>query len=239
MVAPNCDQHPLGQIASQFKEFLLLRQEQGRRYFPGRRKNAGRIQTPNRGREGTLSLESLAQAIGCCNKCRLSQQRTQGVPGQGNTKAWLMVVGEGPGYEEDRQGRPFVGPAGELLTRMLKAIDLNREDVYITNVVKCRPPENRVPREDEVQSCFHFLTEEINSLHPKLLLALGGSAAQTLARSKDRISQLRRENLSFEGISVKATYHPAFLLRNPEYKKEAWEDLKEVRRFYHGLAEKK
>jgi DNA polymerase len=239
VAAPNGKQHPVGRIISEFKEFLLLRQEQGRRYFPGRREASGVSRPAFKAEEGMLSLETLGQAIAGCRRCRLFEQRTQGVPGQGSPAAWLMVVGEGPGYEEDRQGRPFVGPAGELLTRMLKAIELNRDEVYITNVVKCRPPDNRVPREDEIRACFPFLKAEINGVRPKLLLAMGTTAAQTLTGARERISLLRKKELRFEDIKVKATFHPAFLLRNTEQKREAWEDLKEVQRFYHELAEKK
>ena len=146
-----------------------------------------------------------------------------------------MFIGEGPGFEEDRQGRPFVGPAGQLLTKMIRAINFTREEVYITNVVKCRPPENRVPFENEVEACRSFLEEEIRLVNPRILVPLGHCAAQTLTRSKKKISDLRGRILDLKNRRLIATYHPAYLLRNPGAKREAWEDLKRVRREYDGL----
>ncbi len=146
-----------------------------------------------------------------------------------------MFIGEGQGFDEDQQGRPFVGPAGQLLTKMIQAINLNREEVYITHVIKCRPPENRLPLDDELEACQLFLKEEIRLVDPKILVALGSCAARTLTGSKEKISSLRGHWLDFQGRHLMATYHPDFLLKNPGAKRGAWEDLKKVRREYDGL----
>ncbi|MBI5582488.1 MAG: uracil-DNA glycosylase [Deltaproteobacteria bacterium] len=177
-----------------------------------------------------LLLEQLNERIRKCRRCRLGFDRRQAVPGEGPAPAGVMIVGEGPGEEEDQTGQPFVGPAGELLTRMLQAIELPRERVFITNVIKCRPPENRNPEPGELQACFPFLKEQIRLVRPPLLVALGGFAARTLTGSDRKISELRGRSFSFEGRLVIPTYHPAYLLRSPENKRPAWEDLKKIRR---------
>jgi DNA polymerase len=218
---------------------MALEQQRGRRFLPLSEKARGLLKTLGREKNLFAGLPQIVQAVRSCRKCRLSLNRTQAVPGLGPERAALFWVGEGPGFEEDQQGRPFVGPAGQLLTRMLKAIELHREEVYITNVVKCRPPENRTPQEDEIQACSLYLKEEIRLIRPALLVALGKCAARTLIQSNEPISQLRLKTHTFQGIPLIATYHPAFLLRNPEAKKEAWEDLKKVRRYCHEPAEKK
>ena len=239
MITPASDHLTLGQAAAQLGEIIALEKQRGRHFLPLSEKARGLLKTL--GQEKTLftCLPQIAQAVRACRKCRLSRNRTQAVPGLGPERAALFWVGEGPGFEEDQQGRPFVGPAGQLLTRMLKAIELSREEVYITNVVKCRPPENRTPQEDEVQACSFYLKEEIRMVRPVLLVALGKCAAQTLIQSNEPISQMRLKTHTFQGIPLMATYHPAFLLRNPEAKKEAWEDLKKVRRCTHEPAAEK
>ncbi len=161
------------------------------------------------------SCAALSRAIVECQNCPLARNRRQAVPGQGPQNSRLMFIGEGPGFEEDQKGRPFVGPAGQLLTKMIQAINLTREEVYITNVVKCRPPENRVPLDEEVEACRSFLEEEIRLVDPRILVPLGNCAAQTLTRSKKKISDLRGRTLDFKGKRLIATYHPAYLLRNP------------------------
>lgn len=175
------------------------------------------------------TLDSLAKKVRDCTKCRLCQSRTHAVPGSGNPKADLAVVGEGPGREEDLQGEPFVGAAGQLLTKILQAIGLSREEVFITNIVKCRPPLNRNPKPDEVRSCFPYLEHQLALIGPKVICALGTFAAQTLLGTEDKISKLRGKFQDYRGIPVMATFHPAFLLRNPEMKRLVWEDMKKVR----------
>jgi DNA polymerase len=176
------------------------------------------------------ALEQLQERIRRCRSCPLGAGRRQAVPGEGPSTAAVMLVGEGPGEEEDRLGKPFVGPAGELLTRMLLAIDLPREKVFIGNVVKCRPPGNRNPGAEEIRACFPFLQEQVRLIKPRLLVALGGVAARALTGSERGISEIRGKSFSFERRLVIPTYHPAYLLRSPEHKREAWEDLKKIRR---------
>jgi len=176
------------------------------------------------------ALTAIQRELGNCQRCRLHQGRRHLVFGEGNPRAVLMVVGEAPGEEEDLQGRPFVGRAGALLTRMLRAIKLERSEVYITNVIKCRPPENRTPRPDEIATCLPILHRQIQALRPRVILALGGVAAKTLLGRSEGITKLRGRAHRWENIAVVPTYHPAFLLRNPLRKPEAWEDLKLARR---------
>ncbi len=164
-----------------------------------------------------------------CTRCRLSQGRTNVVFGVGDPAADLMFVGEGPGVEEDRQGLPFVGPAGQLLTKMIQAIGLSRDEVYIANIVKCRPPGNREPEADEVASCLPFLERQIDLVAPKALVALGRVAAQTLLGTDQSVGRLRGSWHRVRGVPVRVTYHPAALLRNAEWKRPTWEDLQCVR----------
>jgi DNA polymerase len=148
--------------------------------------------------------------------------------GEGNERASLMFIGEGPGYDEDVQGRPFVGKAGQLLTRILQSINLSREEVYIANIIKCRPPQNRNPEPDEIQSCNPFLMKQITVIQPQIICALGTFSAQTLLKTDTKITALRGRLFDLEGIKIIPTYHPAFLLRNPERKREVWEDMKKI-----------
>ena len=173
----------------------------------------------------------LEQKVAECRLCELYKTRIQTVFGVGNRQAALMIVGEAPGGEEDKQGEPFVGPAGQLLNAMLKAIDVEREQVYIANVVKCRPPNNRNPRSEEAEACDPYLRGQIELVQPRLLLALGRVAAQHLLKSQDSLASLRGRLHSFSGIPLRITYHPAYLLRTPLDKRKAWEDLQQVRRF--------
>jgi DNA polymerase len=164
-----------------------------------------------------------------CRRCRLAEGRQNVVFASGNPNADLMLVGEGPGAEEDRQGLPFVGAAGELLTRIIQAIDLRREDVYIANVVKCRPPGNRDPQPDEVAACRGYLERQISLVKPKVLVALGKVAAQTLLGTESPIGQMRGRWYQVQGTPLMVTYHPAALLRNPALKRPTWEDMQQVR----------
>lgn len=178
---------------------------------------------------GACTLEELRAEIGDCRLCKLCSGRTHLVFGVGNPKARLMFVGEGPGRDEDLQGEPFVGRAGQLLTDIItKGIGLEREDVYIANVVKCRPPDNRNPEPDEVAACEPFLKKQIELVRPEIIVALGKFAVQTLLQSKAPISKLRGNWYRYHGIKLMPTFHPAYLLRNPADKKLVWEDIKKV-----------
>jgi uracil-DNA glycosylase len=176
------------------------------------------------------SLAAVRADIGDCTRCKLhGLGRTQIVFGVGNPEADLMFVGEAPGRDEDLQGFPFVGRAGQLLTKIIEAISLKREDVYIANVIKCRPPDNRNPEPDEVASCEPFLFRQIDIIKPKVIVALGKFGAQTLLRTLDPISRLRGRVYDYRGAKLIPTFHPAYLLRNPSSKREVWEDMKVVR----------
>jgi uracil-DNA glycosylase family 4 len=174
------------------------------------------------------SLPKILADIGECTRCKLHRGRTKLVFGDGNPKAELVFVGEGPGRDEDVQGLPFVGRAGKLLTQMIEAMGLQRKDVYICNVVKCRPPENRTPEKDEVETCSPFLLRQLDAIAPKVIVCLGSVAAQTLLQTNRGISHFRGEWLDFRGRKLLATYHPAYLLRNPSAKGEVWKDLQKV-----------
>ena len=177
------------------------------------------------------ALAAVRADIGDCTRCKLHKLgRTQIVFGVGNPEADLMFVGEAPGGEEDIQGVPFVGRAGQLLTKIIEAIGLKREDVYIANVIKCRPPQNRNPEPDEVATCEPFLFQQIDSIKPKVIVALGKFGAQTLLRTLDPISRLRGRVFEYRGSKLIPTFHPAYLLRNPSSKREVWEDMKLVRK---------
>jgi DNA polymerase len=175
------------------------------------------------------TLAAIRADIGECTRCRLHQGRTNLVFGVGNEQARLVFVGEGPGADEDAQGIPFVGRAGQLLTKIIEAIGLQRGDVYIANVIKCRPPGNRNPEPDEVDTCEPFLFQQIDVIKPKVIVALGKFAAQALLRSDDPISRLRGRVFTYRGAKLIPTFHPAYLLRNPSSKREVWEDMKLVR----------
>ena len=222
------------------------------------------------------TLEEVRKELGDCLRCKLHRTRRTLVFGEGNKKAKLMIIGEGPGYEEDVQGKPFIGKAGQLLTKILQSIHLSREEVYITNIIKCRPPQNRNPELEEIQTCYPFLLKQIHAIQPQIICALGTFAAQTLLKTDAKITTLRGRfyeftplespaihgrdiNKSsrrvesttiplaesslphrkgegkassflreFAGIKVVPTYHPAYLLRNPERKREVWEDMKQI-----------
>jgi DNA polymerase len=178
------------------------------------------------------SLKDIRTDLGECVRCGLSESRTRIVFGQGHPKAKLMFVGEGPGQDEDLVGEPFVGAAGQLLTRIIEAIKLRREDVYIANVVKCRPPGNRNPQPAEIAACSPFLRRQIAAIRPLFICTLGGCAAQTLLGATEPISRLRGRFFDYGGIRVLPTFHPAYLLRNPEKKREVWEDMKQLIKEY-------
>jgi len=179
-------------------------------------------------------LERIRFELGDCHRCRLGQTSTRLVFGAGSPDADLLFVGEAPGRDEDLKGEPFVGRAGQLLTRIIQAIDLRREDVYICNVIKCRPPENRNPLPEEIESCEPFLLKQVEAIKPKVICALGKFAAQTLLRTDAPISTLRGRFHDYHGIPLMPTYHPAYLLRNPKMKREVWEDVQKIQRKLRG-----
>jgi DNA polymerase len=182
-------------------------------------------------RNAVEALRAIREDIGDCTRCKLhTLGRTQVVFGVGNADADLMFVGEAPGADEDVQGIPFVGRAGQLLTKIIEAIGLTRDEVYIANIIKCRPPQNRNPEPDEVATCEPFLFRQIDIIKPKIIVALGKYAAQTLLRTEMPISRLRGQQFDYRGATLIPTFHPAYLLRNPSSKREVWEDMKLVKR---------
>ncbi len=182
-----------------------------------------------------FTLDELESLISNCKKCLLYESRTNFVFGTGNPKAEIMCIGEGPGAEEDKQGKPFVGRAGQLLTDILKAIKFSREEVYIANVLKSRPPGNRTPLPQEMEMCMPYLLKQIDLIKPKLILCLGLTAAQALLKKKESMGNLRGKLFEFNGSKVMVTYHPAALLRNPNLKKDCWEDVKKFRKLYDEM----
>jgi DNA polymerase len=180
------------------------------------------------------ALRLIREEIGDCRRCRLSEKRTHVVFGVGNPSARLMFVGEGPGADEDAKGEPFVGRAGQLLTKIIEAMNLKRADVYIANIVKCRPPENRTPLPDETATCSPFLFRQIAAIGPRVIVCLGTPSAQTLLGTRETITRLRGVFREVEGIKVMPTFHPAYLLRNPAAKREVWEDMKQVMAVLQG-----
>ena len=186
-------------------------------------------------KSGPAGLIELARVVSVCRSCPLHASRTQTVFGVGNPGAQVMFIGEAPGREEDLKGEPFVGRAGQLLTKILAAIDLKRDDVYITNVLKCRPPNNRDPQESEVRCCESYLKRQIELVRPKLICALGRIAAQWLLQTTAPLAALRAGEHTYQGIRILPTYHPAALLRNPGLKREAWEDFKELKSLLEEL----
>ena len=174
------------------------------------------------------SLDAAAAEAALCRKCSLSRTRTQVVFGTGDPDARLMFVGEAPGYQEDRQGQPFVGQAGELLDRMIRAMGLEREEVYICNLVKCRPPGNRDPGREEIDACREYLERQLDAVRPEVIVALGAFAARALLQTDSLLGDLRGRWHAWRGIDLMPTYHPAYLLRTPSGKPECWQDLRKV-----------
>ncbi len=174
-------------------------------------------------------LARLRDRVGLCTRCSLHEKRTNTVFGTGNPNTKVLFIGEAPGRDEDIKGEPFVGRAGKLLNKIFVAIDLEREDVYITNMLKCRPPQNRDPAEDEVRCCEKYLVEQIELIRPGIICALGRIAAQWLLRSKATLGSMRLSEHTYQGIPVMVTYHPAALLRQPQLKRGAWEDFKKLK----------
>lgn len=182
------------------------------------------------------NLDDLYQMICHCQKCSLGKTRNKFVFGKGNPDADVLVIGEGPGADEDIKGEPFVGRAGQLLTDILKAINFSRDEVYIANIIKCRPPGNRTPLPSEMETCIPYLLKQIELIKPKLILCLGLTAAQGLLKKKDTLSNFRGKIFEFANAKVMVTYHPAALLRNPNWKRDCWEDVKKFRKLFDELS---
>jgi len=178
--------------------------------------------------KSTFTLEEIREELGDCKRCGLHETRRHLVFGEGNPRARLVFVGEAPGESEDRIGRPFVGRAGQLLTRIIEAMNLSRDDVYICNILKCRPPGNRNPRPDEIRVCEPFLIKQLQAICPAIICAMGTFAAKTLLQTENPISLLRGQFHLYHGIPLMPTYHPAYLLRNPGAKKLVWQDMKMI-----------
>lgn len=218
------DRNPKSDLAAHLAYYAQAGVDGVSRDAAWRRRGRGEEPAAPQGGE-TLSL--IREDLGDCTRCKLHRMgRRQIVYGVGNPNAALMFVGEAPGHDEDVQGIPFVGRAGQLLTKIIEAIDLSRDDVYIANVIKCRPPENRNPEPDEVASCEPFLFRQVQAIKPAVIVALGTFAAQTLLRTNDPISRLRGKVFHYGDARLIPTFHPAYLLRSPERKREVWEDMK-------------
>jgi DNA polymerase len=212
------------QVLSSLQDFLSSLKEEGVEELPLQQR------LPSAGK-GEL-LKQVRNELGECTRCKLHPDRKNIVFGTGNPEAKLVFVGEGPGGEEDIQGKPFVGPAGQLLTRIINSINLTREEVYIANIIKCRPPQNRNPEPDEIKACEPFLIKQLDAIQPKIICALGTFAAQTLLETDERISRLRGRFIDYRNTKLIATFHPAYLLRNAQKKREVWEDMKMIRKEY-------
>jgi uracil-DNA glycosylase family 4 len=195
---------------------------------------------PERAASGTRpqssGLDELARQAAGCTACSLAEGRTQVVFGAGNPEADLLIIGEAPGREEDLKGEPFVGRAGQLLDRMLAAVNLDRSQVYIMNTVKCRPPNNRDPRPEEVQACSRWFDAQLKAVNPKLICLLGRVAAQTVLKSDAPLSAMRGRWQEYHGIPVRVLYHPAYLLRSPQQKRAAWQDLLILQQRYRSMS---
>ena len=237
--APSCARAELRALVGQVRTNLASRQRAGLMGVPRtptRPATPSTIPLASLGRDdapagrptGAHGLALVREELGDCQRCKLAPTRKNLVFGVGNPNAHLVFVGEAPGADEDAQGEPFVGKAGQLLTKMIEAMGYARQDVYICNILKCRPPGNRNPEPDEISRCEPFLKGQLAALRPRVIVALGKFAAQCLLRDDTPISRLRGTFRSYEGIQLMPTFHPAYLLRDPTKKKEAWEDLKAV-----------
>ncbi|MBI3753221.1 MAG: uracil-DNA glycosylase [Deltaproteobacteria bacterium] len=228
-IAVTDNKTPGKNLANDIRNYLLCLKEIGIEELPIQKPKVKSRKSEDRPGFLALTLESIREELGDCKRCKLHKQRTNIVFGVGNPDASLVFVGEGPGEDEDLQGEPFVGKAGRLLTRIIEAMGLERKDVYICNVVKCRPPGNRNPEPDEIAACRPFLEKQIDAIKPKIIVALGTHAAQTLLNTTEKITALRGKFCRYrDGIRIMPTFHPSYLLRNEGKKKEVWEDMKTV-----------
>ncbi len=228
----------LKQVADALQARVLWSKENGRP-LPFTRQGGGELASPPPQEEtcltaaagdgrGVITLEEVRAELGDCRRCGLAPLRKSLVFGEGNSRAELVFVGEAPGADEDREGRPFVGRAGQLLTKIIEAMGLAREDVYICNILKCRPPGNRNPERGEIEACEPFLIKQLQAIAPQAICALGSFAAKTLLKKEVPITALRGRFHTYEGMKVMPTFHPAYLLRNPAAKKQVWEDVQMI-----------
>ena len=224
-----------GDVGDQLRDFLRFQGEMGVTTVPHGEVRQVPKPTTSTAQAPADTLSTFAQEISNCQSCGLCAGRTHVVFGAGAPDADVMFVGEAPGHEEDRQGLPFVGASGSLLTKMIEAIGLTRESVYIANVIKCRPPQNRDPQKDEIAACEPLLKRQIEIVQPQVICTLGRFAAQTLLQTTTGMGRLRGRVYDYEGVKVVPTYHPAALLRNPQWKRPTWEDLKRLRLEYDGV----
>ncbi|MDY6855362.1 MAG: uracil-DNA glycosylase [Thermodesulfobacteriota bacterium] len=230
------------EVLTDLKEFLYYQKDIGNKGFylsSFKRDNANLYETIKKDGPDTSiceergkTLQAIRKKLTDCKRCKLHFKRRNIVIGEGNEKAKLFFVGEAPGRDEDIKGKPFVGKAGQLLTRIINAIDLSREDVFISNIIKCRPPGNRNPEPDEIAACKPFLIKQIQVIKPHIICALGTFAAQTLLGTDEKISELRGRFHHYNGIKLIPTYHPAFLLRNKDFKRHVWKDMQMVQKEY-------
>jgi DNA polymerase len=227
------DRDTIASVTADLKKYLISEKESGQRdmYFQKKSGPAGGIAQPAAHQDGPggAALRQFNEEIKDCKKCGLHKTRTKFVFGEGNPRAQLVFVGEAPGRDEDQQGRPFVGRAGQLLTKIIEAMGYKREDVFICNVLKCRPPNNRAPEPGEVEQCEPHLLEQLRLIGPKAICALGTHAAHTLLKTDTPISAMRGNFYDYHGIKLMPTYHPAYLLRNPAEKRKVWEDVQKIR----------
>jgi len=223
------DWEGLNGLAGDVKDLLLFLKNSGCSGFDCTENSKNILKTWGKGFIAVDdNLEQAKNDMKGCHLCGLHHDRKHIVFGEGSSKAKLVFVGEGPGFEEDKTGRPFVGKAGQLLTKIIQAMNLTRDDVYICNIIKCRPPGNRNPKPDEIQACLPFLRRQIRLIQPDFICALGTFAAQTLLETDTPISRLRGNFHVYEGIRMMSTYHPSYLLRNPEKKRDVWDDIKKL-----------
>lgn len=221
------------EIIEDIEKYLLYLKEEGQSVVEMDRSALEEVPKKTSGKtpENDSGLDRIAREISKCRKCQLHETRTKTVPGQGNGNPQIMFIGEAPGGDEDRQGIAFVGRAGQLLTKMIEAMGLTRDEVFIGNILKCRPPNNRTPLPEEMETCFPYLERQIEILQPEVIIALGATAVGGLVDTKLGITKLRGQWMSFKGIRLMPTFHPAYLLRNQSAKHDVWEDLQEVLKF--------
>lgn len=237
---PKLPQEELQRLATKLKEFIYHQRRLGVQLvegvLPADVPKPVRPLEPNRGGAEVLSLEEIRQEMGDCRRCKLWQSRTRLVFGVGNPQARLMFIGEAPGAEEDQQGEPFVGAAGQLLNRLLEKLEIDRPEVYITNVIKSRPPGNRNPEAEEIAACQPFLLKQIQAIRPQIIVTLGAVATHALLESKSPLNRLRGNWQQWRGIAVMPTFHPSYLLRVPQERIKTWEDMQQVLAIYRGQA---
>src|SRR5450759_4388547 len=243
-MADNPAAHRIVQLVSNVQQYFMQEQDLfGNIIYPssddeGKKKGArAKVANgyPDEPWAGTVTLAELNSTICDCQKCSLGATRTKFVFGVGNPNADIVLIGEAPGADEDAQGEPFVGRAGQLLNKILDAIHLKREEVYICNILKCRPPNNREPAPEEVEKCEPSLWKQLELIKPKIILCLGRVSAQVLLKTTDTLTKLRENVHDYRGIPLLVTYHPAALLRNPNWKRPAWEDVQKLRKMYDEL----